>query len=421
MELEIQTFPIKLQNRATVLGSARDVTKRKKTERKMEQALQEAENSNRVKNLFLENMSHEIRTPLNSILGFAEILNDRLGRHLDKDEHFMFTSIKASGERLLRTVHEVLDIAQFEAGTMITTPEKLTLSDLVRNVVAEYREIATEKGLELTYTDTAGELQLMLDGDTIYKAISHLVHNAVKYSDEGSVRLQLYAEAGEYRLSIGDTGIGMSAEYIENIYDAFSQESTGYTKKYQGLGLGLALTKRYLDANKVNLSFESKKDQGTTFLLTFSSALEVKGETGTTPVPDEQVGETPVDERFKYTILVVEDDIPSQLLLKHLLADNHQLHYAKSVVEARRCLKENKIDLVILDLSLLGNEDGLDLVHHMQKNKSHRDIPVIAVTAHAFTQDRKNVLEAGCVEFITKPVTGDDVKNVIERILRSGE
>ena len=417
VEVEIQTFPVKLQNRKLVLGSARDITKRREAEHRMEEALALEENANRVKTLFLENISHEIRTPLNSILGFAEILNERLHEKMSEVELFMLSNLKVSGERLMRTVHEILDIAQFESGQLEVHPKDVALNEIILDVVQEYRDLAKAKGLELRVKDHSESIRLFIDEDTMRKALSHLVDNAIKYTETGAVEIQLYQEPGNMCLVIKDTGIGMSSEYMENLYEAFSQESEGYTKKFQGLGVGLALAKRYLDTNDVHIHVESVQNQGTTFTLTH--ALTDLGEMERPRPQDHEVKETAMASvtRDQAMILVVEDDLLFQNLLEYHLSPNYEICFAQSVAEAKQRLKAQPVHLVLLDLSLIGGEDGLDLVRYMRNQRNYRKTPVIALTAHAFGRDEKNVMEAGCDDFVTKPVKQATLLQRIEKFL----
>lgn len=421
VEVEVQTFPVKLQNRKLVLGSARDITKRREAEHRMEEALELEENANRVKTLFLENISHEIRTPLNSILGFAEILNERLHEKLSEVEQFMLSNLKISGERLMRTVHEILDIAQFESGQLEIHPKNVALDQIVRDVVQEYHDMAKSKGLELRVKDHSDSVKLYIDEDTMRKALSHLVDNAIKYTETGFVELQLYQEAGNLCLVIKDTGIGMSSEYLENLYEAFSQESEGYTKKFQGLGVGLALAKRYLDTNNVQIHVESGQNVGTTFTLTHALTEKYKEDSIVSKPHD--VGEGVISQvmQDQSTILVVEDDLLFQNLLEYHLSETYQVCFAQTVAEAKQRLEEQPVHLVLLDLSLIGGEDGLKLVHYMRNHRSYKKIPVIAVTAHAFSRDEQNVMQAGCNDFVTKPVKQSTLLERIEKFLPSSD
>jgi CheY-like chemotaxis protein len=190
---------------------------------------------------------------------------------------------------------------------------------------------------------------------------------------------------------------------MEDLYNAFSQESEGYTKKYQGIGLGMAITKRHLDLNNVDIDVKSTKGVGTTFTLTFKpekKPLHKKKQIKQKEVKDKPTAEV-VD---KSLILLVEDDTSSQKLTEFFLKKQYNICFAVSVDEAQQQLKKYPVDLILLDLSLIGNEDGLDLVRWMRKSKTWKKTPVIATTAHAFTTDQNNCIAAGCNDYLPKPI-----------------
>ncbi|NOZ04525.1 MAG: PAS domain S-box protein [FCB group bacterium] len=253
-------------------GIIRDVTESKRINRELKQALVKAQQAEKVKSLFLANMSHEIRTPLNAILGFTDLLEQRIGPNVGPEEKSFFETIRNSGNRLMRTVHEILDMSQIETGTMELKPKLLNLERVIKNVIIEMSSFAENKGLELTFSSTAKDPVIKADEYCITQAISNIVDNAVKYTEKGGVDISLKSRNKQLVLSIRDTGIGMSRDYVQRMFEIFSQESTGYTKKFQGVGLGLALVKQYLDMNNVTIKVNSKKGVGTKFTLFFSRA-----------------------------------------------------------------------------------------------------------------------------------------------------
>ncbi len=226
--------------------------------------------SEKIKTLFLANMSHEIRTPLNAIVGYNELIQAQLGDVIGEEEKHFFNIIQNSTDRLLKTIHGVLDISQMEAKSFDILEEPINLSEITQFIVDEFKPQAREKGLSLEYETTEQNTTIHADKYCIQQSLSNLLENAIKYTQSGGVRLCIFREEGNLALSIKDTGIGMSDKYQGQLYDYFSQESVGFTRKYQGAGLGLALTKRYLDMCKVSIDVKSKKGSGTEFLLRFN-------------------------------------------------------------------------------------------------------------------------------------------------------
>ncbi|MEA3288161.1 MAG: histidine kinase N-terminal 7TM domain-containing protein [Candidatus Marinimicrobia bacterium] len=252
----------------------RDITERKHAEERKEQALLEAHSANKVKDQFIANISHEFRTPLTSINGFISHLKHSLEKKLEPEELDSFMFINQSSERLLQTVDEILSVSQLEAGSLQLTPRLFHLGQLIHLICVELRPQAHAKGLEINCLDTVDDDNIWFDEYSTKQAIHNIIQNAIKYTDEGNVTVKLDRVDKQLILTISDTGIGISDEYHERIFQPFSQESEGFTKRYQGIGLGLALAKRFLDLNQVQLEVKSKKGEGSTFKLTFPENLE---------------------------------------------------------------------------------------------------------------------------------------------------
>ncbi|MBT3574616.1 MAG: HAMP domain-containing histidine kinase [Candidatus Marinimicrobia bacterium] len=269
-------FPIELalsswesDNQKFYTGIIRDISERKTAELEITEALSSAEAANKVKDQFIANISHEIRTPLNSILGFSDLLEKRLKETISNQDHQLFGYIAKSSNRLMKTVDFILNNSQLQAGTIKIQPQELNLSTILKHLFNEFKPFADEKSLEFELLNADHSMLIFGDEYYIRQAISNIIENALKYTFEGSVKLSLGSRSGQLSLSITDTGIGISEAYQERIFDAYTQESEGFTKDYQGIGLGLALTKQYLDLNNVALEIESKKDVGSTFTLIF--------------------------------------------------------------------------------------------------------------------------------------------------------
>ncbi|MBC8193283.1 MAG: HAMP domain-containing histidine kinase [FCB group bacterium] len=246
-----------------------EITERKQAEKEISRALLNAKQANEVKDQFIANISHEIRTPLNSIIGFSDIFQKRYSDVISEKDQNLFDYINSSSQRLMQTVDSILNIAQLNAGAIKIQKTELDLVSITKAVVEELKPQANEKNLELKFIAPKLEFLVFADNYCIQQALNNITENAIKYTFEGQVVLKLHQDKGRSKLSITDSGIGISEEYQSRIFQAYTQESEGYTKKFQGVGLGLALTKRYLDLNGVELDLESQKDVGTTFTLTF--------------------------------------------------------------------------------------------------------------------------------------------------------
>jgi len=413
VDLEVSVTTVDWEGASAVLGVIHDVTAQIQAQKDIEKALAKARQQERVKSLFLANMSHEIRTPLNAILGFTELVEECTKNLLRDEEKSFFDTIRHSGKRLMHTVHEILDLSQIEAGVVEYNPKILDLSELVGTIYHEFSPEAEIKGLGFTYENTATDAIISADEASLVTAISNLIDNAIKYTDKGQVSISLKEKDGILVLRIEDTGIGMTKGYMRQMFDAFSQESMGYTKRYQGLGLGLAITKRCLDMNDVKIATKSRKGVGTTFSLTFKTS-----DRKLSRAPFEHGREQPAIKPKRITrILIVEDDPNSQRLMKFYLKGNYNTCFAHSVKHAKKQMSRQRIDLILLDLSLKGDEDGIDLVRYLRKQERWKNLPVIAVTAHALVTDRESCLLAGCNDYLSKPIRKSDLLDRITRLL----
>lgn len=404
-----------LQNQELVHFYATDITTLKEAESELIEAKESAVQSERVKSLFLANMSHEIRTPLNSILGFTEMLEMEAQDKLGEDAGTYFDIIRSSGKRLYRTVHEILDISQIETGTFDLKLDEVNLSKVLRDLCESSSQDAVGKGLTFEAHIPENDIIVEADEYCTSQALSNLLDNAVKYTDEGNISISARSLDHGVQVIIHDSGIGMSQEYQDRMYDPFSQESDGYTKKFQGVGLGLALTKRYLDLIQARLDLESEKGKGSKFTITFKHAQADDHEGG------EQASMTTDNHTEvtleRQTILVVEDDPNSQKLAGFTLKKDYEVCFAASVAEAKRVLGDHDVSLILLDLSLAGDEDGLDLARWLRSEQKWVETPVIALTAHAFTSDRERCIEAGCTDFLTKPFRRTQLLEKIDTLL----
>lgn len=399
-----------------IYAAARDITDRVEINNKLELALAAAQQGEKVKALFLANMSHEIRTPLNSLLGFTEILGEKVKEYLDEEDLECFEIIRSSGKRLTSTIHGILDISQIEAGIYQYEPTIVQLASLIDLIYKEFKPAARKKNLTFTFDNQIGTGTVEVDDISVQKSIANLIDNAIKYTEKGHVTLKLSGEDDKYILSIADTGVGIKEKYLSNIYDVFSQESEGYNKKYQGLGIGLSISKQYLDINKIPIKVESKKGHGTTIQLTFTPVDAVIENTKFQESPD--VSETVnTGRKGRPMILIVEDDENNRKTLEVILKKDYETCSAESVGESKKRLTETDVDLILLDLSLRGMEDGLDFAKYMQTQKFSKRIPIIAVTAHALREDRENVLNAGCDDFVSKPINIEQLLKKISQLI----
>jgi PAS domain S-box-containing protein len=385
-----------------------DITARKQAEQDLRQALAKAEESDRVKSAFLANISHEVRTPLNVISGFTSLVEDHLREIDDHSQDELFESLHQSNKRLLDTMHGLLDLASVETGAFSANPTGIELFSFVREKIDGFTPAARRKGLSLGLEAEERGAEVRFDPYCLTRIVENLLDNAIKFTERGGVTVSIHRDEGSALcLSVRDTGVGITPSYAPHLFDRFSQEESGYTRNFEGAGIGLALVKRYVELNQAEISFQSQKGAGTIFTIRFASGPGTvdRGLASAAVMP-------------KPVVLVVEDDDPTQDLLTVALRHDFDLLHAVSAQEARaRLAAHPEVAVVLMDLSLNGNEDGLALTRWMRSERRWRDVPVIATTAHAMEHDRENALEAGCSEYLAKPISPVELRSTIGRVL----
>ena len=251
------------------IGTAEDITQRQISEEALRAAKDEAERSDKLKSEFLAQMSHEIRTPINSILSFMQLLKERCGELLDEEVKSYFDIIDSSSLRITRTIDLILNMAEIQTGTYKYMPKKFDLvNDVLKPIELEFGKHAKDKGLNLKLCASQEKIEINADYYSINQIFVNLIDNAVKYTEKGVVEINAIKNHEKVKIDVMDTGIGMSEEYLSKLFEPFSQEEVGYTRRYEGNGLGLALVKKYCDINSGNIVVHSQKGKGSRFLVT---------------------------------------------------------------------------------------------------------------------------------------------------------
>ena len=246
-----------------------DITEIRKTENDLTIALDKAKESDRLKSAFLAQMSHEIRTPLNVILASIPILSDEIGGE-DEDVHAIIQSVDSAGKRLHRTIDMILSLSAIQSGNYQPDFEKFDPVTELRDLSAEFTPLANEKGLKMIFESSCSGSLINADKYTVNQIFQNLIGNAMKYTHQGYVKV-IVTDSDKNRIAVKveDTGIGMSADYINDVFSPFSQEDSGQKRTYEGNGLGLALVKKYVELNKASIHVQSKKNKGSVFSVVF--------------------------------------------------------------------------------------------------------------------------------------------------------
>jgi signal transduction histidine kinase len=269
LQLEVNVEPITWEGRATTLVMFRDVTAQVALEDNLRRAKEEALRVANLKTAFLANMSHELRMPLASIIGYAQLIQEGLGDHEFQE---FAESIISGGNRLLETINSVLDLTRLDADAIEAQSRLVEASAVTREAVGMLQALATRKGLDVIIQPTAEDDTVYADPTILRRILNNLIGNAIKFTDTGSVRIEIEADAQIVRLHVVDTGMGIDQEFMPQLFEEFTQESAGFDRSHEGSGLGLAITKRLCRLIGGRIDVESEKGVGSTFTVTLPHA-----------------------------------------------------------------------------------------------------------------------------------------------------
>lgn len=266
--VELNIRPIGYMDEPAILIVARNIVERKETENALIHAKLLAEKSNRIKSEFLANMSHELRTPLNSIIGFSQLLNVQTFGDLNEKQIGYVANIHKSGKHLLELINDILDISKIESGNMKYEPDKINLLQTMDEVITLVEPISRSKSIEFESSMDIGNFEIYADKTKIKQILLNLLANAIKFTDKnGKVTVCSKIVNDKIDIAVSDTGIGIPAEKLEDIFNPFKQLDSSYNRKYEGTGLGLSIVKRYVEMHNGDLRVESEVGKGSTFTV----------------------------------------------------------------------------------------------------------------------------------------------------------
>lgn len=369
-------------------------------------ARRQAEAASKTKSQFLANMSHEIRTPMTAILGYAELLRE--GRGSDADRQHYLNIIQHNGDALLALINNVLDLSRIEAGQLDREESVFSVIELLQEVVESFRLRAVEKGIELAL-EMDGTMPAALNGDVfrLRQIVVNLVGNAVKFTEQGTIRIRVVWQRPDQRLSIRveDTGIGITESQLQSIFQPFTQADVSHTRRYTGSGLGLSIARELARAQGGDISVTSDTT-GSCFTLEMPFELALDATVAPSVLPaGEQAQPLP---QLNGRVLLVEDNQVNRLLVKTLLE-----RAGMTVVEAENGREaceayqnDSHYSLVVLDMQM-PVMDGYETARAL-RDKGFEG-PVLALTANVLAVDRQRCLDAGCDAFMGKPVRSRDL------------
>lgn len=398
VEIEAESFHYDGQDVRAV--AIRDVSLRKENDQKLQKALYKAQESERLKSAFLSTISHELRTPLNAVIGFSDLID----KSMSIDEAVSLSKmIFDSGNHLLKIINDIFDLSVLEEGTIVLLKEKHNLYDLLDEVLEHSYQEKRKMGkanLKLSFDieNKYKDLIIVTDHKRFKQILIHLIRNALKYTKEGSIEIGFSIIQNAIKFYVKDTGIGIAKDKQEIIFNLFRQLDDSHTREFEGVGIGLSIAKSLCENLGGKMSLESELNRGSTFYFTIPYETE-KEETA-------KIKEASNERNILSgkTILIAEDDISSYELLKmHLTPLNANVLWARNGIEAIKIFKKDKsIDLVLMDIKMPALSG---YVAAKEIKRISPLIPIIAQTAYAFENEKTIALEAGCDDYVSKPIS----------------
>lgn len=373
-----------------------------------------AEQSSRVKQEFLSTMSHEIRTPLNAVITITSLLEERV----DGEENQLIESLKFSANNLLLIINDILDFSKLDLGKVKLEYDSIDFNGLLTNIKNTYQNLAREKGIELTLNlDKALSKYYWVDGTKLSQIMGNLVSNAIKFTEEGSIRIEVKKigsaqERDQIEVSVIDTGVGIPADFLDEVFDSFSQPRSYTTKRQGGSGLGLAIVKKLIDLHGSNIQVESEVGKGSRFY--FQIGL-IKSDAPSSTSPKESNG------LQGKTVLIAEDNMINAMVSMKLM-DNWGLKasHAKNGIEAVESAQAQPFDFILMDIHM-PELDGFDAAKKIRSSLNPNvKTPIFALTADITAHQRK-LFEPYFDGFLLKPIVKEKLYGALSGVELSSE
>ncbi|MCI6995441.1 MAG: ATP-binding protein [Eubacterium sp.] len=414
----VVVFCTDIQGEKKYILDLSDRTKDKKINQKLEDAVHTAENANRAKTTFLNNMSHDIRTPMNAIIGFTNIA---LKQEPKPEVRNCLNKISNSSEHLLTLINDVLDISRIESGKVKFVPIPVDIRTVADTVLGIMQGFLHDRSIEfrtnLAMTETP---YVLADAVRIREVLVNILGNAVKFTEDGgSIEFNTSYHPGEddrhmmVRYRVADTGVGMTEEFTEHIFDEFSQEESSARTQYKGTGLGMTITKRYVDLMNGTICVESEKGRGSTFIVEIPLEL-TDGEN----VRKQELPMANADLSGVKVLLAEDNELNAEIAMVQLEELGIQVTRAADGKEAVKIFEENlpdTFDMIFMDVMMpeMNGYEATAAIRAIKNRPDARRIPIIAMTANAFAEDVQASLDAGMNGHIAKPIVMDEVKKAI--------
>ena len=398
--------------------SNRDITEKKRITQELIDAKNKAEEMNKVKSYFFANMSHELRTPFVGILGFSEMLTECLP---DPEYKGYAEQILKSARRLTDTLNKILNITRLEFDKYEIYPEDVDINEMVLETSGLYSQSCKNNNSYIKTNLLFDKKLIKIDRRLVEEVLNNLISNAVKYTQDGVIEISNRRIGIENKnvleIVISDTGLGIPNEMQDIIWQEFRQASEGYSRSFEGTGLGLTITKRYIELLGGKIYLQSEVGKGSTFTLhipfeAVDTEIELVDKINKNELPA-KVQEIQIS---KPKILYVEDDIISLDYIYLVLKSAYEIDTAFKVNKALELVNENNYDALLLDINLGRGIDGIELMQQIRQIKHYKNIPIVAVTAYAAETDKLEFLAKGFTHYLSKPFSSQELKDLLNKI-----
>lgn len=397
-----------------IRGLLVDVSERRKYEEELIKAKEKAIEADKLKSKFLQNLSHEIRTPMNGILGFSELIKNEEMSEKERKSYIDFI-INASNQ-LLNIIDDVVNISRIESGEIKITENEVSLQKLFNNLMVFFHGYLMNRNdkVSLRLKNNVGEVsdKVLLAEKQVQHILSNLLYNAIRFTSEGFIEIGVEKTNEQLRFYVKDTGIGISNEEQRRIFDRFYQVNSDGTKSYGGTGLGLTIAKALVELLGGKIGVKSELNKGSEFYFTVPLIPVKSTPQKTYSTPDRKVI---YPDWSQYNILIVEDDLNNYLFLEQLLKKTKAtLHHVVNGEEAVRFVENNTVDLILMDI-MMPIMNGYEATREIRK--FNKNLPILAQTANAMVEDKQKSLDAGCNDYVSKPVNKKVLLNKMEALL----